>query len=520
MSTPHRQAAAADPAYANYVLGVLVLVYVFNFLDRQILSILNDHIKADLGLTDAQMGFLFGTVFAVFYALFGIPLGRLADVWDRRLLISIGLALWSVMTAVSGLARNFTQLAAARVGVGVGEASASPAAFSILSDYFPAARRATVLAIYSSGIYLGAGTGLMIGGQIVDRWDVSFAGSATPFGLRGWQVAFFVVGLPGLFLALWVRTLREPVRGSADGIATRSEPHPFREFFRELRAVIPPLTLWNLHASGGGAAVGRNLGVAAVLAVAAAVLVWVTGDAAQWTALGIGLYAAASWAQAIVLRDPPSAHLILRTPSLRWSALGFAFLAFTGYGIGYWVPPFLLRFHNATTADVGLIAGGTSAAAGWLGVTCGGVLADRWRQHSPVGRLNVGLLTAVATLPLAVWLLTTPSLALAYLLNFPVTMFSSMWIGAGASTVQDLVLPRMRAVASAAYLLVITFIGLALGPYTIGKLSVLLGSLRWGMLIGLVANLIALAMFLLARPHLAHDEATMRQRVTAAGEKS
>src|SRR6266404_3051571 len=202
---------AGDERYAWYVLAVLVLVYVFNFLDRQIISILAERIKADLQLTDAQLGFLYGTAFAVFYAIFGIPLGRLADVWDRRRLISIGLSAWSVMTAVSALARNFGQLSAARFGVGIGEASATPAAYSILSDYFPASQRASVIAIYSGGIYIGAGLGLGIGGLIVNRWDAAFAGQVAPFGLRGWQVAFLAVGLPGLLLASWVRTLREPV---------------------------------------------------------------------------------------------------------------------------------------------------------------------------------------------------------------------------------------------------------------------------------------------------------------------
>ncbi len=122
--------------YAKYVLFVLVLVYVFNFIDRQILSVLAEEIKADIGISDAEIGFLYGTAFAVFYAIFGIPLGRLADVWIRSRLISLGLLFWSVMTAMSGTARSFGSLAVFRFGVGIGEASATPAAFSMLSDYF------------------------------------------------------------------------------------------------------------------------------------------------------------------------------------------------------------------------------------------------------------------------------------------------------------------------------------------------------------------------------------------------
>src|SRR5262245_31150470 len=262
---PPRDAPPASDAYARYVLAVLVVVYVFNFLDRQILSILAERIRADLGVSDAQLGFLYGTAFAVFYALFGIPLGRLADVWDRRRLIALGLTAWSCMTAVSGLARSFGQLAAARIGVGIGEASATPAAFSLLSDYFPPARRATALALYSSGIYIGAGIGLGIGGVIVNRWDAAWAGTTPPFGLRGWQVAFFAVGLPGLALALLVRTLREPVRGEVDGLVAAPDARPFQAFLRELAAVLPPLTLVHLGMRGA-----RHLGVNVVAALAIA----------------------------------------------------------------------------------------------------------------------------------------------------------------------------------------------------------------------------------------------------------
>ncbi len=518
------ESGGADPAelgggYSRYVLAVLVVVYVLNFLDRNIITILAEDIKADLGMSDSQIGFLYGTAFAVFYAVFGIPLGRLADVWNRRSLISIGLAFWSLMTAVSGLARSFSQLASARIGVGVGEASATPAAYSMLMDSFPAAARATVLSLYSSGIYIGAGLGLLIGGQVVDRWKTAFPAGTGPFGLEGWQAAYLAVGLPGLLAAIWVRTLREPRRGAADGIFTPPERHPFREFFRELRAVVPPFTVFHLWRGGAGSrGLLNNFVAAASIAAGAAVLIRVTGDPLQWMALGLGAYATVSWAQGLGLRDPPAAALIFGSPSLRYAGLGFSFLAFVGYGIGGWTPPFFIRVHGQDSGEVGVIVGTTAAVAGLLGVTFGGLLADRLRRRVHGGRLYVGLLAAVLPIPLALWMLTTDNVTLAYVINFPLTFLTAMWIGAGASTVQDLVLPRMRAVASAAYILVLTLVGFALGPYVIGQLSDALGDLpaamRWSLVVcGLSVSFLALAL-----RHLEHDEKTMLARARAAGE--
>ena len=341
-------------AYARYVLGLLVVVYVLNFLDRQILSILAERIKRDLQLRDDQIGFLYGTAFAVFYALFGIPLGRLADVWVRTRLIALGLAVWSLMTGASAFARGFVELSAARIGVGIGEASANPAAYSLLSDLFPPARRATVLAIYSSGIYIGAGLGLGVGGLIVQRWDAAFAGVPPPFGLHGWQVAFLAVGLPGLLLALWVASLREPPRGAAMAPST---PPSHRDRSPRCspnsRAVLPPLTLFTWRGSAERRPSLANLGVAAGVALVAAVLIAVLGSPAQWIALGIGMYAALSWAQALRRRDPRSYADIFGQPSLRYAAVGFALLAFTGYGVGFWVPPYFVRQRGVTEAEAG-----------------------------------------------------------------------------------------------------------------------------------------------------------------------
>jgi MFS family permease len=235
-------------AYAWYALFVLVIVYIINFIDRQILSILVGDIKRDLGVSDAQIGFLYGTAFAVFYALFGIPLGRLADSWYRGRLMAMGLALWSSMTALSGFANSFGTLAAARIGVGIGEASASPAAYSMISDSFPKERRATALSIYSSGLYIGGALALPIGAAVTSRWTAAYPDPASaPLGLAGWQAAFVAVGLPGLLLALWVLTLREPQRGASDGLPQPIvRPNAWREFGRELIAILPPFTLFNV----------------------------------------------------------------------------------------------------------------------------------------------------------------------------------------------------------------------------------------------------------------------------------
>jgi predicted MFS family arabinose efflux permease len=209
--------------YAAYVLGVLFLVYVFNFVDRQVLSILVGPIKRDLGVSDTWMGVLGGLAFALFYTLAGIPIARWADTGSRRTVITFSLTLWSAMTALSGLAQGFASLAAARIGVGIGEAGGTPPSHSLLSDYFPPRRRATALALYANGIYVGSGLGFIAGGAIVSHFD--------------WRTAFWVVGLAGLPLAVLVRaTVRELPRGASEGPGGVGEPPGFTQTFRALFA--------------------------------------------------------------------------------------------------------------------------------------------------------------------------------------------------------------------------------------------------------------------------------------------
>ena len=514
--------------YAWYVLVVLVVVYVFNFIDRQILSILAEEIKADIGLSDSEIGFLYGTVFAVFYAIFGIPLGRLADVWVRKNLIALGLAFWSAMTALSGTARSFPVLGAYRIGVGIGEASASPAAFSSLVDWFPARLRATAISIYSSGVYIGAGIGIFLGGFIVDAWRAAFPGESAPLGLHGWHVAYFAVGVPGLLLALWVASLREPRRGQSEGLPEPARnPHPFHEFALELMAVLPPFTLLSLWRAGAGAGgIARNLAAAVAIAGVAGLLIAATSSVAQWVALGIGFYAAFSWAQGLRLRDAPTFALVFRTPALLFAASGFACIAFVTYGIGFWGAPFFIRQHGVTASEVGTFLGLAAALGGWIGVTLGGVTSDALRRRTPNARLWMGFATIVLAVPVAVGVLFAPSVGLAYALNFVFSIVSPLWVGPAATSISELVLPRMRAIASAFYLLVVTFLGLALGPYTMGKLSDAFAAggaapgaaLRSAMLVGLAPLALSALLFALAWNRVGQAEASKLERARAAGE--
>jgi len=188
---------------AYYALVVLTIVYSFNFIDRQLLAILQEAIKADLGLSDSQLGLLTGFAFAAFYVIAGIPIAKWADRANRRDIVALSLFVWSFMTAISGMVNNFTQLLLARVGVGIGEAGGSPPSHSIISDIFPPHERASAIGFYSMGVSVGILFGFLAGGWLNEFF--------------GWRVAFLVVGAPGILLAIVVRmTVAEPIRGLSE----------------------------------------------------------------------------------------------------------------------------------------------------------------------------------------------------------------------------------------------------------------------------------------------------------------
>lgn len=213
-----RSNAGQENAYTtrtarNYALALLTVVYSFNFIDRQLLAILQESIKLELDLSDQQLGLLTGFAFAVFYVTAGIPIARWADRSNRRNIVAFSVGLWSFMTAISGAVQSYVQLLIARIGVGVGEAGGSPPAHSIISDIFPPTSRASAIAFYSTGVNIGILFGFLFGGWLNEYF--------------GWRVAFVVVGVPGILLALLVRmTLREPVRGLSEQRTASAEGEP------------------------------------------------------------------------------------------------------------------------------------------------------------------------------------------------------------------------------------------------------------------------------------------------------
>jgi MFS family permease len=244
--------AAADSALAAYprrsvawyALGVLTLCYTFSYVDRQILAFLVGPLKHDMHISDTEIGLLQGLAFAMFYAFFGLPMGMLADRFSRRNIVLAGLVVWSMMTALSGVARTYWELALARMGVGVGEAVINPCALSMIADYFPKERLSLALSVYMMGIQLGAGLAMIIGGivaqAVANMPPVEIAGYGA---VAPWRLTFVIVGLPGLLIALILTTVKEPRRHSGASPGSPASESPtlgaaFREIFARWQSVV------------------------------------------------------------------------------------------------------------------------------------------------------------------------------------------------------------------------------------------------------------------------------------------
>ncbi len=224
-----QQQLSAQPggslAYPWFVVAILMVAYVFSFVDRQILNLLVGPIRRDLGISDTQMSLLMGFSFAVFYTVMGIPLGRLADSKSRRGLIAAGVIVWSVMTALCGTAKQYWQFFLFRIGVGVGEAALSPAAYSMIADYFPPEKRCTAISVYTMGIYLGAGLAFLLGGLVIQYVSAQGAIDLPIVGMtHPWQLVFFVIGGAGIVFSAAFLLVREPPR---HGVVAGGQGVPF-----------------------------------------------------------------------------------------------------------------------------------------------------------------------------------------------------------------------------------------------------------------------------------------------------
>lgn len=372
-------------------LWVLLVVYIFNFIDRQIVNILAEPISKELDLTDTEIGLMTGLAFALFYTILGLPIARYADrpTTNRVGLISVALAIWSAMTVLCGYAQNFMQLLIARIGVGVGEAGCTPAAHSLIADKAPPEKRASAMAFYAMGIPIGGLLGMVIGGLLSDQ--------------VGWRMAFVWVGVPGILLAVAVLLiLRDPRRHD---VITKIE-----------EATTPAKPRTSLTTSQ---ALGEIFGSRAL------VLLLVAG----------------------------------------------ALSAFLSYGKTTWQMIFFQRTHGLSAGETGLWLGLTAGIAAILGTWLGGWLADKYgkddRRHvltAPAIGMVIGAPVLFAGYIVQNWYASLLLVAVPTLLN-------SLYYGPLYSSVQGLVRPQARAMASAVLLFAQNLIGLGLGPLFFGMLS-------------------------------------------------
>ena len=406
----------------HFTLILLTAIYALAFIDRQIVNILAEPIKDDLALADWQLGVLAGPAFALFYTLGGVPLARLAERWNRVYILSCIVTIWSGFTAMSGLATSFVQLLVARVGVGTAESGCVPTAHSLISDITPQKQRATALAVFSMGLPIGSLLGLAAGGIIAHHFD--------------WRSAFFLVGIPGLVLAMvllfFVRdprsiaVLKMPsAEGASDSDTALAKVPSLLVVLKEL---------WALRS-----------------------FVWIT--------IGASILAMAGYGHATFY-----ASFFLRNHSAELDMLAVQ----TNMG--------------GPLAFLGLALGLAIGISGALGTALGGRLADRLAVRRFKDYMMVPTLATAIGTPLTLCALIVPSVPAALGLFAFAALLKSMWYGPVFATIHSLIAPRSRATAVSVFLMVMNGIGLGFGPVVLGGLSDFLASymgsdeaLRWAM---------------------------------------
>jgi MFS family permease len=371
-----------------------VLAYTFNFIDRTIIAAIGQAIKVDLKITDTQLGLLGGLYFALLYTLLGIPIARLAERFSRVNIISAAIVVWSAFTALCGTAGSFAMLGLYRFGVGVGEAALSPPAHSLISDYYEPKKRASALSVYSFGIPLGTMVGAVAGGWLAQNFS--------------WRVAFYLVGLPGVLIAIAIKLLvKEPPRGHSE-----PEPHPvLPEDVTPDEPAAPAPTLGREF---------REMG---------AVIATLFGN---WPVLNV--------------------------------VLGVTLVSFAGYGGGQFVQPYFIRTFHMNYAQVGLLVGLIAGASQGLGTLAGGFITDRLARFGTRWYALVPAIGITAAYPFIVGIYTAPTPAwAAFFLMFP-GLLSFVYLGPSFGVVQNMVPTYRRATATAVLFFFLNLIALGGGP--------------------------------------------------------
>lgn len=397
-----------------------MFVYTLNFIDRTLIAVVAQPIIDSFSLSDTQWGLLYGPPFALFYALMGIPIAMWADRSNRVMIISLCIVVWSVMTALCGVAAGFLTLLAFRVGVAIGEAGCTPPANSLISDYYPPIKRATALSVYSMGITIGAMLANIFGGPIAEMQGADVGAWIASMGLtslaayfnweeiEGWRIAFVVIGLPGVLVAaLVMMSIREPVRGGMDG-------------------EVAPI------------ASDERLGFNAVL------------------------------------------KMLFDKPSFWWAAIAVSLVAFVGYGIAAFQAPFLQREHGLSVREAALQFGAPLAGFSALGTFLGGIVTQRLLSISPKAIIWVPAVALALSVPCYVLAFFSESLTNVLIFWALGAMLHYSYIGSQYNIAQGVVSARARATSVALLLLMVSIIGNGIGPYFVGYLSDLFMQMELG----------------------------------------
>lgn len=424
--------------HRTYALWILIIVYIFNFIDRQIVNILQEDIKHELNLQDWQLGMMTGLTFAVVYCTAGIPVARLADSSSRKGVMVVSLAIWSLFTAICGLATDinvggmtiisgFVFLLVARMGVGLGEAGGSPPAHAMISDLYEKEKRGRALALYSAGLYAGTLLGYYLGGWLSEALN--------------WRQAFFVVGIPGIIFAIiaWT-TVKEPVRGLSGANPSVDKPTFVKSFAK----------LWSLKAFPYYA---------------------IATGAGTFITYGLGNWMPSFMPRTYGIVDPASAGETVKyigqwgMPELQ------ATLGMCKAEIVNGVRQLAADCYDMNKTEIGLFYGTCSGVGGMIGTIAGGYLADRLGAKDRRWFLWVPMWGKFLGAPLFIAAMLAPTVELSLLLYFPGITLAAMYLGPSLAITHHLVPASMRAMSSAVLFFILNILGLGTGPFVVGLLS-------------------------------------------------